>query len=85
MDDWRTALRTEIISRLHEQGGTTIAEDAWREACEAWLGLCGEAAGYQKNMRAMGEKPDPATVRRRTVAELIVEILDSAFSPTGLS
>ena len=83
--DWRASLATEIIARIHERGGTPTTEDAWREACEAWLGLCGEAAGYQRNLKSMGEQPDPATVRRRAVAELIVEILDSAFSPTGLT
>ena len=43
------------------------------------MGLCGEAAGYQKNMKSMGEQLNPATVRRRAVAELIVEILDGVF------
>jgi len=68
---------------VHERGGTATTEDAWREACEAWLGLCGEAAGYQRIMKSHREAPDPATVRRRAVAELIAEILDSAFFPSG--
>jgi hypothetical protein len=76
-------LTTEVIARVYQRDDIPTTEDAWREACEAWLILCGEAAGYRRIMKSMGEEPDPAKVRHRAVAELIVEILDSVFFSEG--
>jgi hypothetical protein len=73
---------TEITARVHERGDGDYRRCMARGR-EAWLGLCGDPAGYQKIMKSKGEEPDPATVRRRAVAELIAEILDSAFFPSG--